>query len=76
VAPTGNKAPGLRLLANKVPGQLSETVGTVQVTGAVHKPELAATVMLAGTFVMIGLRSTTNTQKPAVSEFPLTSVAV
>jgi hypothetical protein len=76
VVPTGNRAPGLWLLTNKVPEQLSVTVGTVQVTGAVHKPELAATVMLVGRLVMIGSRSTTNTQKPAVSELPLTSVAV
>ena len=76
VVPTGNRAPGLWLLTNNVPGQLSVTVGIVQETGAVHKPELAATVMLAGTLVMMGSRSTTNTQKPAVSELPLTSVAV
>ena len=76
MVPTGNKEPGLRLLTKDAPGQLSVTVGTVQVTGAVHKPELAATVMLAGTLDMIGSRSTTKTQKPAVSEFPFMSVAV
>jgi hypothetical protein len=76
VVPTGNKAPGLKLLTNKVPEQLSVTVGTVHVTGAVHKPELAATVMFEGTWEMTGSRSTTNTQNPAVSALPFTSVAV
>jgi len=77
VAPTAKVSPGLWLDVNVSTAQLSDAVGSVQLTTAEQSPASAVWVMSAGVPLMVGSSSSvTVTVKELVVVLPWMSVAV